>query len=447
MLLPLPRPALFAIIVVAVIGARVPFVANTLVGEEGCFAFLVANPVPSGRLTEDGWPRCLIGSIDGQPIFASFEKPIVPYLLIEGGTGAITRPLDILALAEPARTIAARLPFLVLFLIGVAGLAWSASRSLLASGVTAYALTTPLAVGASLQPQLDGSVGVLLTGVAGSVLVASSRPAAFAVAGFLVGLGRVEWALAFGTAAVAALAFNVRLALALLAGVAAGAAASFAISPADYSAAFEVMQRVGGTAEPLALAWRDRIYVAPVLALLVPCGLLTLARRRLVATHPGIAIVILAAAAMFSGFLLGAWPGDGFPRYYAPALVLAACALTALLDGWPDRWRAGAAATLIALGLVANAAHLVPAYRKGRTITSGPGISLAAIERDYAAAAARAAEAREIALQYPAFWFYYPRLDFLPRDLGVAGALSLLRERHPAAADRLPQQGGGATPP
>jgi len=38
-------------------------------------------------------------------------------------------------------------------------------------GVTLWSLTTPLAVGASIEPQVDGSVGVLLLGTAASLLV------------------------------------------------------------------------------------------------------------------------------------------------------------------------------------------------------------------------------------------------------------------------------------
>src|SRR5271169_3930536 len=100
-------------------------------------------------------------------------RSIVPYFIMEKAGRALRWPSRS---ADPTTlSLAARLPFFLLFLGGIAGLivllvlAFRSTqrwRFATAAGLVTYALTTPLAVGASIQPQVDGSVGVLLLGIA-----------------------------------------------------------------------------------------------------------------------------------------------------------------------------------------------------------------------------------------------------------------------------------------
>ena len=76
------RQLLISVFLIAALGiVRAPFLENLLVGEEGAFAFMIANPEPSSKLSSSGQPEALIGNIEGKFEFASFERTIVPYIL------------------------------------------------------------------------------------------------------------------------------------------------------------------------------------------------------------------------------------------------------------------------------------------------------------------------------------------------------------------------------
>ena len=105
------------ILLAVLAAAELPFLANVLIGEEGGFAFLVANPAPSHALTENRTPRHLIGNIDGKPLFADYEHAITPYYILEMGLGTLTRSFHILELDFENRTRAVRTSFALLFMI------------------------------------------------------------------------------------------------------------------------------------------------------------------------------------------------------------------------------------------------------------------------------------------------------------------------------------------
>ena len=213
---------LAAALLVVIAVARLPFIGNVLAGEEGDFAALVLDDVPTSVVSDTHLPRDQIGFIDGKPVLTSFHRTIMPYIILErlGRAFAVRHALG--RLPAEQLTVAARLPFAIIFLLGSAGLialtvraaSSTSQRSALAAaiaplGVTLWSLTTPLAVGASIEPQVDGSVGVLLLGTAASLLVTGDiehRMARwrFLVAGLLAGLGKHEWALAFAAATLGA---------------------------------------------------------------------------------------------------------------------------------------------------------------------------------------------------------------------------------------------------
>lgn len=188
------------LVVAAVLLLRLPFLANPMVGEEGAFAYLVASPVPSSRYTPDHRPQMLIGQIGQQPMLYPFQHAIIPYVVLETGVGTVLRAAGAASRSARVRTIAVRSAYLVLFMLGCGGLLWFASGNLLAAAIGGFALSTPLLVGASIQPQVDGGMGVLLIGGAGALLAwqrSTGQVLRAALAGVLVGVGRQEWAMAF----------------------------------------------------------------------------------------------------------------------------------------------------------------------------------------------------------------------------------------------------------
>jgi len=304
------RTIVFVVLIGALAAVRIPFLANVLIGEEGGFAFLVANPRPSYAMTQERTPQSLMANIDGEPLFTNFQHAITPYYILEMGLGTLTRPLHILELDFEDRTRAVRASFLLLFMIGVAGLLYLSARTLtepcagiwnaVIAAIPVYVLTTPLAFGASIQPQVDGSAGVLLLGLAGWLLVsADDRPNGaylFGFAGLLVGIGRMEWGLAVlaviaVTAALGAL-FRVstfRATVPMLIGLVVGITISIFLSLDQYISSFKTMVRFANTSDQVLVARDYVIYTAPVIILFVLGTLLSLPRlKRLLAARPGI---------------------------------------------------------------------------------------------------------------------------------------------------------------
>jgi hypothetical protein len=430
---------------------RVPFLNNLLVGEEGCFSFLVANPTRSSALTPQQTPQCLIGNVGGSLEFAPFERTIIPYEIVENGIGSIIRPLHVLEINDhDTRTRAVRLGFLALFGAGVAGAVWLASRAgVLPAGVLVYGLTTPLAVGASIQPQIDGSVGVLLVGLAAWLLVSSQRPAATFTAGLLVGLGRHEWALAFFGAAVIVLGLGViwrsttrKTTLPVVLGLGAGVIISLIVSYEDYLNGFTVMKRVTGTVSPLVLAMNYSWYLIPTAILLVLGAVIVLAHLDyFVSKKPGTVLVLLAGGAILAGFALSGWPGDGFPRYYAPALVLVVYALVGIVQAvdLPSRGKQLAVVALV-FGVAVNAYYLSSAAQREVSITSAPGLDLRYLREQYRETAQHAADGSILPLEHAGFWLYYPNVPFFSRDMGVPGSIAYLKNRYPDWVNKLKEK-------
>ena len=154
-----------------------------------------------------------------------------------------------------------------------------------------YGLTTPLAIGGSIQPQIDASVGVALVGLAAWLLTAAwgrgLQVWAAIAAGVLVGFGKQEWTLAF------AAAWGVVLLLSKLwrcanastlggfaLGLGVGTALTYGLSPTDYLASFNLMDHFlskSSDVNRLELLMQWRSYLAPVLLLLLLMTTLVLA--------------------------------------------------------------------------------------------------------------------------------------------------------------------------
>ncbi len=463
--------ALATALLALVAAARLPFIGNTLAGEEGYFAALVLNGVPTSALDEKHLPREIAGFIDGRPILQTFHRTVMPYMILETVGRAVAARNALGRLPPDRLTIAARWPFAFMFFLGSVGLivltvqaATSAGKDLTAAGVlaplgvTLWALTSPLAVGASIQPQIDGSVGVLLLGIAAMLLVVgdiAQRTARwrFLAAGLLAGLGKHEWALAFAAAAVGALlvclidasgrrrttaAFAV-----FLIGVALAVALSYAASPDDYRAGFGVMANIfsmtGG--ELWALQPAQWPFIVPVLVLaLVDAIFIAVVLRSLVRTAPGLLLAYLGAAAIVVGYAASGWRGDNFPRYFTPPLVILALVFVALWLRFRNAIAPAAGWTIVAgalAGLGANYEFLAASHDSQVSLGDLRGAPLAKIEQDYAAAAKLAHDTNGVVFTVTTTWIYHQGINFISAGLGKAGAAEYLATHFPAFKDRI----------
>ncbi len=458
---------LAAVLLVLIAVVRLPFIGNVLAGEEGDFAALVLDDVPTSVVSDTHLPRDQIGFIDGKPVLTSFHRTIMPYIILErlGRAFAVRHALGRLPAEE--LTVAARLPFAIIFLLGIAGLialtvqaASSASeRPALAAALAPlamalWALTTPLAVGASIEPQVDGSVGILLLGTAASLLVTGGiedRTARwrFLVAGLLAGLGKHEWALAFaaatfGTFVIFLLFSSARrqtaLALAVFfIGLAAAVTVSYAISPADYRNGFGVMEsfyaRTGG--HLWALERPQLPFTMPVVVLIAVDGLfLTMLLRPLLRNAPGLLLAYMGAAAITIGYIVSGWPGDFFPRYFTPPLAISAIVFVALWLRFKDRVAPAVGWTVLAgavLGLGANYLFLARTYDDKVALTSFRGTPLADLERNAAAAAKLWRDSHGgLVFTFTPTWIYYQGINYISAGLQKEEAEEHIATSYPA---------------
>ena len=463
--------ALAAALLTLAAAARLPFIGNILAGEEGYFAALVLNGTPTSALDDSHLPREIAGFIDGKPVLQTFHRTVMPYVIMEtiGRAVAVRNALGRLPTAS--LSIAARWPFAFMFLLGslglitltveaasVAGENPSAADTLAPLGVAVWALTSPLAVGASIQPQVDGSVGVLLLGTSATLLALGDigHPAArwrFLMAGLMAGLGKHEWALAFAAAALASSVIclidtanrrrNAAAFAVFLIGLALAVALSYAISPSDYRAGFKVManifEQTGG--QLWALQSAQWPFTVPVIALALIDGVFIVAvARPLVRTAPGLLLAYLGAAAIVIGYAASGWRGDNFPRYFAPPLIIFALVFVGLwlrfrnvivpAVGWTIM-----AGTLVGLG--ASYQFLAASHDSQVSLGDLRGAALAQIEQSYAAAAKLGHDTHGVVFTVTTTWIYHQGINFLSAGLGKDGAAEYIAAHFPAFKDRL----------
>lgn len=462
--------ALIGLAVLLIAAARLPFLSQVLIDEEGSHAHLVlgTEPVMRGNL------GLLIARVDGVDVLGSVERNPLPYLFIDRVMRGWLGPGNVDGWPIAAISRAARLPFLAMFMIGClafaavavrAGLGRDAPTRAAIALALAYAMTAPIVVGGSIQPQLDGSIGVLVVGVAGALIVAGPRiagPAAIACSfagGFVGGLGKTEWAAAFAGALLAALVArwlwmrrrggaappaatraDTVAAVAAIAGVATAFACVATAAPDALGGGLGIAARIARTgANPFTVLRGQLRLTYPLIVLAVPALALAVTRLdRLLMQHLVLTVTLIWGLAIGTAYFLAGWAGDGFPRYYVPAIALTGLSLVGMLAAVePPRWLTRAVIGVAAIGLVANAASLTERTIVQRSITSVPGLSLAAMEQRFADNARRFAERPQIFFESASFGIYFPNVDFASAALGYDGAVALVRRHKPGFAGEL----------
>jgi hypothetical protein len=348
---PIARRLLIAILLAGTLFARAPFFSTRLCDEEGQVATAVQHVVRGQR------PRyTLARQVDGREVL----------VLPEHNLGGYTLPAILFApayyLGHADRDINSRIAsvrWLRIVYLVIYGAAFALALLLLPpqrrllGAVFLFAFSLyPLPVLASVQVQYDGAVTTFLL-VASSLLLARGaterRWWLVAAAGFVLSLGKLEYLCAGAvTAALAALTLrNGRIAAAYAAGALAGLTLCAVIDWENFRAAYFVIGKFADyrSATKLTLIARVSGFFAqfsrdlwPLLAALA-CVVLSTPlvirewRRTVFALAPGAAVVV--------AYLMFAWRGDGFPRYFAPGFILLPIALAHLYR--PAWWSYGLA--------------------------------------------------------------------------------------------------------
>ncbi len=441
------RIFIFFLFLILVVVSRIPFLHQPLVGEEGAFAALVVDKVPSSAKSDNGLPQMVVGAIGGQPIFYSFQRSIAPYILLENTAGILVRAIN--PTNAQNKILWSRISYFAFFLAGVSLILWRAAFLMSSSLVSLFAAGTPLAVGASIQPQIDGSTSVLLVALGSMLLVYSQAKESRSLAicgGVVVAIGRPELSLAFGAAAMALFTIlyvrktRTWLPVTFLAGLTIGTFVSIALSPSEYFLTFTTMKRVYGTnSSAVAAIERAIIYVWPLWLLgsiattTAICNLKSLSAKR-----PDILLILGGSLAITAGFSVSGWSGDGFPRYFISAQIgFTICLVEILLVYGTSRWFAGTCVVMSIIGIFLSTTHLHQRYVRDVSITSLPGYPLKRLLSEIETSAKRARETGQIVMEQSALWLYHPEVDFISADMGRAEAIRYLIKYKPTDLPRL----------
>ena len=439
------------VLIAVLVLVRLPFLSNTLIGEEGLFAYITTGPTPIVTMKN---PSALImGRVSGQDFIGMPQHPLIPYFIIGRILHNRISHDDFQAMSFSQKSRAARLPFFLMFCFGFGCVAFCARRVLRLRQTQAVVLflfaflfvgTTPLMVGGSIQPQVDGSVGVALIGVSVLLIsIASSGSGtcfvfAWVLGGFFASLGKNEWTLALMASAafvsfswnVLARFFKVRAEMGeapwvplihLSAGCLLGTMISYIASPENFVAGFHVMRRFSNVDiyTWFNVTMHNASWIWP-LALLA--GILASAcviQWKICLKDIEIVILCTWGILMTAGFLYPGWPGDGFPRHFIPAMLVLLSAVAAVLKKIElPRPAFKKALAVCCLGLCINFGLLGFYGSRGVSISSEPGTSLVARKNEYLKRYADFEGGGEPSAIDAAYGYYFRDADFINESMG-----------------------------
>lgn len=300
-----------------------------------------------------------------------------------------------------------------------------------------WALSTPLAVGASIQPQLDGSVGVLLLGLSAFLLSTKKHPTLLVCAGILAGLGKHEWSLAFFVAAVLVIFIKLvgeksvdKNIILFLIGLAAGVGISLTASTSDYLAGFSVMRSFYGEESPLYLARKNYQYLAPTALVLISCGVLILINFGKILVDDSLNFMLfLSGAAILCGFALSGHNPD-LPRYFAPALVIGVYVFLNLRSfGSAPKVYNSILYLALLCGFIFNAQYLISRFSNDLSVTTCATTmpDLNQQRRIYDETINQNLK-NKIPVISSGIWLYYPDIFFIEESVARVGGMQLLEK-------------------
>ncbi len=432
------RPYLPLLIFVGLVVIRIPFLVTPIIGEDGLFAMMAVNniraPIP------DANNPFLVAVADGRRIWGYPSHPIIPYWLLVHGLRPLTDGIDFDALSLNRKSMLARGQYLLLFLAALIVLyvmtAWlrkdlDNSMRIPALAVLAYiGASRPLLTG-SIQPQLDGSYGVMQAAFVALLLYRANCAKGRAAAGTLVfcagvigSLGKQEWALALAgallitqtlawsrglivkDAPMTASPASTLLILAGIAGIVLGNAVSYYADPKNYMAGLYIITdraQHGQSWLAITLHRLPRLYH---LFLMLPLALAVLwrNRRRYLYHDLPLLAILLFALALIAGYMLNF--SNPKTRYFCPGyfVLLTFIILGLRHTNLAPKWR-----RIIATGAVILCI-LDIGYSCTRIQTMAPGSKQRQkLERSLA----RTRDKNRIPLSSSRVPYYHPEVDYL----------------------------------
>lgn len=445
------------ITIISILLLRLPFISNLLIDEEGIFAYLVVGEQPL-LVGNNADAPVILGRLLGNDKFGLSEHPLPPYLFMDNILRLISTHADLQNLSVAEKSVAARMPFLCAFVIGLIGLiiiggwmfqAKDYSRVFLACLIIGFVASSPLMVGGSIQPQVEGGIGIaIISGVACLIICAAKYRGSrisfvlLLAAGILSAMGKNEWALSMLMATVISLSFYLvgkrclrwdechldrwplQVSICLTAGLSIGSLLSYSLSPENYLGGLYLMQRVAQhKLSVFEVFLRNLKWVYPLLVLLLICGIgFVRLVKRMDAIDFSLAVVYLWGCGLGLGYFLAPWTGDYFPRYFLPSMFALLCFAVAAFERVTVSSRGAKVCTAVLLfGISANLVTLYSYSKESLSITSYPGTPLITKEIQYLVKHREFLRSHQPVVVDAAFGYYFPDDDFIGQGLGEDG--------------------------
>lgn len=458
---------------------RVPFLQQPLIGEEGIFAMIVAGYQSPAIKSTDDLPskidqHCLIvlGHIDQTgDALARPGRNILPYCFLGIVIKPLIAPLNLAGLDFDAKSGLIRAVFLGLSSVGFLSLCFlsylvslrlSGYKALLPFLLLLYFTTTHLAIGSSIQPQLDGAFGFLLLSNAALLIYLGSRPSTpnwsklplNFLAGFLVALCKNEWPLTLLVSVVLVYcimfayrtilsyrgisedtnqnSFNLLVGTGLILGCLSGMGFCYLFSPNDYLAGFGLMKNIhssrGSHLKIFFQTLRFNYQILTPSLVMLTLGLWCIWKnwKSLLNQEIGLLTLYVLSFGMLGGFMQSGWGGDGFPRYYLPPLLLSGVFLiTQIPSALPQSRRPMATkgfALIFGLAILFNYGSLFIKFERGESLTV-PSNYVEVKKSLIGAAAINKKDPYGVMVHQVGLGFYFPGTNFITLDIGREEAL------------------------
>lgn len=466
------------------VATRLPFLSQPLLGEEGVFAVIVTgygSEISTGdredsKLSKKIKDNCylVISHLSGVDTIIGPSRNIVPYCFL----GLIVKPLvaNIHSSLDEfdSKSLFIRVIFLFISSIGFISLCTltlivskrlAGIRVLIPSVTLLFFATSKLALGSSIQPQIDGAFGfLLLSSSALFVYVGAiysknnfNRFLNNVIAGFLMALCKVEWPLVLFVAIgigislhifiiaykgkIDASIFNRESTLitlsicgGLLIGAVAGMYFCYLFSPLDYMSGISLMGNINGSKadsfyySALKLISLNYEVIAPIFFLMI-FGLVGVYKNKnnIFEGEIGLLILYLWSIGLLVGFLQSGWIGDGFPRYFLPSLLISGVfcitQIPYIFKSNTSMLISGFYLLLLFSVSVFSVEKELKKYNAGRSITV-PGNYIERKKMILKAGSEYKRDPFVVAVISPTIRYYFPEANFISIDIGMNDVLN-----------------------
>ena len=358
----LKRTLFVVLFILLFFAVRLHFYKTPLYGEEGIFAELVVNTPKSPEFH-------LAKRIDGQNIY---RIPFHPHALYHSirFAGVLASPLidsvswqDDAQIAPILRFVFSLFQFVMMLAVALFLCIKRGPVNFLLLALFIAVVISPISIVTSINLQVDGSIGVVMTGVFAIALLflLSGNPnsviarAGLFIASVVLGTGKQEWSMVLLIAMLGAgthlfitrksnpVKPNLSILLIALTGLTAGHIFSYFLEPTAYIGGYRVFWRFSGIEKVIdgggelnrfiKLTWDRKRWLATAIPLALAVMVLVL--KKVKQLKPLESMLCLFGLGLFGAYFISTWNSE--PRYFMPSVFVMTVAIIAVLPDKTDK--------------------------------------------------------------------------------------------------------------